>query len=146
MPRFVLLYHQCPPDYPRRSHWDLMLEAKGALRTWALAELPRAWRAAYGKTVTACGECPPLAAGNEVEAQALSDHRPAYLDYQGPVSGERGTVTRIAAGTYDELGHAPDNLEVSLLSAEWNGGVVLTRDSSGSERWRLTCRSEGREA
>jgi hypothetical protein len=33
----------------------------------------------------------------------LGDHRRAYLDYQGPISGNRGEVRRAAAGTYATL-------------------------------------------
>ncbi len=32
------------------------------------------------------------------EAERLEDHRAAYLDYEGAVSGGRGTVSRIATG------------------------------------------------
>ena len=39
-----------------------------------------------------------LAPGNAVEAVRIADHRPAYLEYEGPVSGDRGTVRRVAAG------------------------------------------------
>src|SRR5687768_6367400 len=61
MPRFVLLYHECPPDYVRESHWDFMLEAAGVLRTWAVAKLPRSWRAAWEKTAALHPDCPVLA-------------------------------------------------------------------------------------
>ncbi len=31
----------------------------------------------------------------------LPDHRPLYLDYEGPISGNRGRVRRIKGGTCD---------------------------------------------
>ena len=34
----------------------------------------------------------------------LPDHRPIYLDYEGPVSGNRGEVKRVEAGTCDATG------------------------------------------
>jgi hypothetical protein len=80
MPRFVILEH----DHPE-LHWDLMLEAGAALRTWRLAR-------------------PPQAPGEAIDATALPDHRPHYLDYEGPVSGGRGTVKRWDAGWYEEEG------------------------------------------
>ena len=62
MARFVLLYHDCPNDHPRPSHYDLMLEANGALRTWAIAALPCSWGATAGlpSSVSICGrrQCP----------------------------------------------------------------------------------------
>lgn len=35
-----------------------------------------------------------------VQVQRLPDHRPVYLEYEGPISGNRGRVRRIEAGTY----------------------------------------------
>ncbi|MCS7306194.1 MAG: hypothetical protein NZ602_13945 [Thermoguttaceae bacterium] len=81
--RFVVLEH----DSPRGRHWDLMLEREGRLRTWALAE-------------------PPDTPG-PIPAEALPEHRLAYLDYEGPISGGRGQVRRWDAGTYQPLA-APD--------------------------------------
>lgn len=76
MPRYVILTH----DHPF-LHWDLMLEDAGVLRTWRLLEEP--------------------AAGRTVRAERLADHRLAYLDYEGPVSGGRGNVAQWDHGTYD---------------------------------------------
>jgi DNA polymerase Ligase (LigD) len=79
MPRFVILEH----DYPI-LHWDLMLEVGSELRTWRL-----------GKE--------PVPLGDSIEATPLGDHRVAYLDYEGPVSGGRGTVRRWDRGVYETL-------------------------------------------
>ncbi len=76
MPRFVILEH----DHPA-LHWDLMLEAGDVLRTWRLA-------------------APPMNS-HAIEATALGDHRHMYLDYEGPVSGNRGSVRRWDAGAFD---------------------------------------------
>ena len=56
-------------------HYDLMLEV-GVLRTWS----------------------EPPVAGVELECRLLADHRLPYLDYEGPISGGRGTVTPWTAG------------------------------------------------
>ncbi len=69
MPQFVILTH----DWPF-LHWDLMLEFEGKLLTWRLLDEPR------------------LAASLRIEKS--SDHRLKYLDYTGPVDGDRGTVDR----------------------------------------------------
>jgi hypothetical protein len=37
---------------------------------------------------------------NPTPLERLADHRPAYLDYEGPVSNNRGEVRRIAAGVF----------------------------------------------
>lgn len=93
MPRFVILEH----DHPVR-HWDLMLETGSILRTWRLAEPPRP--------------------GSVITAEATFDHRLHYLDYEGPVSGDRGTVTRWLAGTYEILREAVDRVEISYRTGE----------------------------
>ena len=93
MPRFVLLRHQCPPGYEKPSHWDFMLEADGGLRTWELRELPSAWAALLGET----------SGSFVVKATPLPDHRLAYLDFEGPLSGDRGSVHRCDGGTYELL-------------------------------------------
>jgi len=61
-----------------------MLEVEGVLRTWELRELPRAWAALLGEDF----ENP------SVQAQPLADHRLAYLDFEGPLRGDRGCATR----------------------------------------------------
>ncbi|MFT5422297.1 MAG: hypothetical protein ACI89L_000054 [Phycisphaerales bacterium] len=37
------------------------------------------------------------------QAERIADHRAVYLDYEGPVSGGRGRVTRLASGTAGEF-------------------------------------------
>lgn len=83
--RYVILRHETPPGSPRGSHWDVMLEvdADGPLRTWAIEAMP---------------DSPTAQA-----ALALPDHRREYLTYEGPVAGNRGTVTRWDEGTYERL-------------------------------------------
>src|SRR5947208_1748092 len=108
MPRFVLLYHDCPPGYIRPSHWDLMLECGNALRTWALEELPRAWRAAHARTAAIVLNCASLAAENTVVAVQLGDHRREYLQLEGALSANRGTVVRVGEGDYRSVAESPD--------------------------------------
>ena len=79
--RFVILYHQSPMN----DHWDVMLETDSALMTWSIPPqcLP-------GTSFI----CP---------ATPLPAHRKHYLDYEGEVAGNRGAVSRIAAGTYEQI-------------------------------------------
>ena len=118
MPRFVILRHEVPPGRNRPSHWDLMLEAEGVLQTWALASEP-------GYDVGIWG-------------QALPDHRLAYLDYEGPVSGDRGTVARWDAGSFAWLQREPDVLAFLLDGERLRGHASLQRQSA--TRWRLCIR------
>jgi len=81
MPRFVILYHQSQAG----DHWDVMLEADSALTTWSIPAL-----------------C-PSGASFVCPATALPPHRKHYLDYEGDIAGNRGTVTRVDTGTYEQL-------------------------------------------
>ncbi|MCB9893387.1 MAG: hypothetical protein H6839_02945 [Planctomycetes bacterium] len=77
--RFVILEHTVNGE----AHYDLMLEVEGQekLRTFQLAR----W---------------PLSVGESCLCRRLDDHRRAYLDYQGEVSGGRGVVRRVESGTW----------------------------------------------
>ena len=96
MPRFVVLEHNHPA-----LHWDFMLEAGDVLRTWRLLAPPGPGRS-----------CP---------AELLPDHRTIYLDYEGPVSGNRGSVKRWDAGTFEWEVEAADRLVVRLAGQRING-------------------------
>ncbi|MDR0521468.1 MAG: hypothetical protein LBH00_06405 [Planctomycetaceae bacterium] len=92
MNRFVILRHQTPAG----EHWDVLLETEPALAAWSVP--PQ-------NTGGLAFSCP---------AKKLPDHRKFYLDYEGAVSGDRGTVSRIDSGTYEEA--APHQFRL-------NGGV-----------------------
>src|SRR3954465_11888374 len=127
MPRFVLLYHDCPPSYERPSHWDFMLESGDVLRTWAIERLPRGWQAAHARTIAAHPSCPLLSAESSVAATQLGDHRRDYLEKEGLVSGNRGTVMRVAAGTYRNEHESPGDWRVVLTSDGLSASVLLAR-------------------
>jgi hypothetical protein len=131
MPRFVLLLHECPDDRPRPTHCDLMLEAGDALETWALDELPHDWRDIEGSKI---------AASNSVAAEQLSDHRSAYLDYEGPVSGDRGTVKRLDAGSYEIRQRAPDRIVIDVAGQVIRGEIELRRQADDALQWQLSFR------
>jgi hypothetical protein len=131
--RWVLLWHECPPDYRDGSHWDLMLERAGItserrLATWSLSELPKRWPGAAAD------------APSEVDAIVLADHRAAYLEYEGPISGDRGAVTRVASGEVTWHEATERRVVVDLLNS-LQGEVTLLGDSRDS--WRLKWRESG---
>jgi hypothetical protein len=137
MPRFVLLYHACPAEYERPSHWDLMLEVGDTLHTWALGKLPHQWRLAQVATSAIDPCCPALAAGNVVHAEQLGHHRPVYLEYEGPLSGNRGQVHRIDHGAYEGEPESPRGWQFELIGHAVRGRIVLERDEH--EQWFLHC-------
>lgn len=100
--RFVVLVHRPGPGSERSHelHWDWMFECDGRLRTWAT---------------------PPVKPGVEsepweIDCESLADHRLHYLDHEGDVSGDRGTVQRKIKGTYTLLEADHDLLRAAL---EW---------------------------
>ena len=108
MPRFVILEH----DHPH-IHWDLMLEVGSTLKAWRLAK-------------------PPVNKGESIDAVLLDDHRVIYLDYEGLVSGARGTVTRWDAGNYESLAWEEERaLHVLLKGSRIQGVGVLDRRDTG---------------
>ncbi|MEX2025886.1 MAG: DNA polymerase ligase N-terminal domain-containing protein [Pirellulaceae bacterium] len=117
MPRFVVLDHETPPDYDRPPHFDLMLEAGTELRTFALLRWP--------------------AAGETVLCEQLADHRLAYLDYEGPISGGRGHVTRHDAGEYDIVKETSHSLVLELSGQRLHGTLTLMW-LADSQRWEAT--------
>jgi hypothetical protein len=130
MPRFVLLLHDCPGDFPRPTHCDLMLEAGAVLQTWALAELPNGWQALADDAGRLT-----FSASNSVAVERLGDHRLAYLDYEGPVSGDRGRVRRLDAGKYSEQ----EELHTFMLDGQFiRGEITLRQISSDEALWQLT--------
>jgi hypothetical protein len=67
----------------------------------------------------------------EIEARQLPDHRLAYLDYEGPVSGDRGAVTRWDAGEY-RLEVGDDERWIATLSGRrLKGRMTLARRGEG---------------
>src|SRR5947207_2640870 len=112
MPRFVILLHETPAGYDRGTHFDLMLERDGALRTWAMEKMP--------------------AASDTIAAERLPDHRLAYLDYEGEVKGERGHVSRVDAGTYDAVEETATAIVVRLHGERLRGILTLTQDDQES--------------
>lgn len=73
--RFAIVAH----DHPT-PHLDLLLESGDWAMTWRLPAMS--------------------VPGQSLPAERIQDHRLLYLDYDGPVSGNRGSVTRILSGRY----------------------------------------------
>jgi hypothetical protein len=118
MSRFVFLWHETPATYARSSHWDLMLQVGGRLRCWALSHPP-----------------------DEVVEQSvdqLPDHRLAYLDYEGPISADRGSVSRHDQGAYEPIVEEENSLVVRLTGKRLQGMLTLRREHAADQRWRLS--------
>jgi hypothetical protein len=137
MPRFVVLFHRMPAGArgdrgdllapgdqgARGDHWDLMFESGDALRTWAIEAAPRV--------------------GQSGLALALADHRLEYLEYEGPVSGDRGDVARWDAGRYELIGQTESVWRARLEGTRFTGEARL--DRLDDHRWSVSF-TESRDA
>jgi hypothetical protein len=103
--RYVVLRHEGVPQ----PHFDVMWESRlgSALMTIRCDEWPKR---------------------DTTRLQRLADHRREYLDYEGPVSGGRGHVCRVASGfctfEVDREGSSIVRLDTGLTlripRAEWD--------------------------
>lgn len=109
---FVILEH----DHPF-LHWDFMFEEGDSLRSWRLLNQPMldVW----------------------IEAESLPNHRKFYLDYEGPVSGNRGQVTRWDFGTCRVNELQEEIISLILNGSRLSAKVTLERTSPDSERWKV---------
>jgi hypothetical protein len=122
MPRFILLEHTGAPDDPVGRHYDLLLEAGDACRTWRLAENPSA-------------------GGPAVAAVEITPHRLAWLDHlAGEVSGGRGFARRIDGGTYEPAlepsaeGAPPESIHVRLVGDTSTRSLLLDPEKGASHQ------------
>lgn len=115
MPRFVILRHETPSGHDRGPHYDLMFERGDMLLTWSLPELP-----IPGKTIP---------------ASALADHRLDYLELEGPLSGDRGSVRRVEEGKYDVLEESEKLLRLVLSGKMLRGILELRRPAITDSAW-----------
>ena len=104
--RFVILEH----DHPF-LHWDLLLEEECSARTWRLLRKP--------------------CLGEPIAAEPLPDHRLMYLDYGGVVSGDRGSVKRFLAGTYQPMSDQTGVLAFSLFNNSFAESVLIRTLTDG---------------
>ena len=102
-----------PETSERETHWDLMLEDRDGLATWSLVTDPLA------------GEYP-------IQCIQLPLHRKAYLDYEGPVSGNRGSVRRLDRGRFQWFERSAECVVVALEGKQLSGRFELRRKVAGN--------------
>lgn len=111
-----MLWHSLPADSDRASHYDLMFEADGVLHTWALETEP--------------------VAGTLLSITQLPNHRLAYLEFEGEISGGRGNVVRQDAGTYCLRNKSDERWELIVAGTRLQGRLILQRQEN--QRWTLS--------
>jgi hypothetical protein len=114
-----------------------MFEVGNTLETWALCELPLAWHVIRSATAAFAPGCPAVSTGNIVDAEQLGQHRHAFLEFEGPLSGDRGHVRRIASGTYVTTKKASHEWRFTLDSGCLRGEIALQRRPHDAAKWVL---------
>ncbi len=114
--RYVILHHKLSDG----EHWDLMLEQDGLLATWQLLTAPKS-----GQRIS-------------IPAIRIDNHRLAYLDYEGPISGNRGCVSQYDAGTYAPINATPSMILFQLDGSILHGNYALVRTKDApAEQWQF---------
>jgi hypothetical protein len=111
MPRYVILRHETAAG----EHFDFMLETGSALKTWSLAQSPKP--------------------GANMMAESLADHRLVYLEYEGPISNDRGSVIRWDHGTYEVMRQSESELIVQLKGEKLVGKASLAKNQREKTGW-----------
>ena len=123
MPAFVLLEH----TQPNHTHWDLMFAPAQS------SETPDAKLITFQIPID-----PDLWSEKPLSCEKIADHRPIYLTYEGPLTGNRGHVRRIDHGSYDPIEITDQKWLVSLQGATLTGRILLDRPTSDQNNWTLT--------
>jgi len=106
----VVLDHACGDQ----SHYDWMIEdpaapaGQGRLCTWRVAVAPSDWHA-----------------GGTLELTRLGDHRRAYLQYEGELTGGRGSVRRVDEGEVEVVAWSQRHAVVDVNLKHFTGRVKL---------------------
>lgn len=114
--RFVVLHHRVPKvadEHPstsdtvcRGDHFDWMFEVASGSELWTFST------PVIDLNSTILESTSPRT-DHKIPTTRLPDHRRRYLDYEGPISNNRGNVTQIACGTHQAIQAAwePDSDE-----------------------------------
>lgn len=108
MSRFALLEHTTRDGV----HWDFLFQLADVERlpTWRLTRNPL------------------LASGRPIAAERIADHRALYLDFEGEISGDRGTVRRVDGGGVTVARFDPTAGELHLRGLRLIGRAEWTTD------------------
>ena len=122
----VILRHQLP-DGSVHYDWLLAIDhpATKPLMSWRCVKRPDFVRV-----------------GGVVSVQRMEDHRPIYLEYEGPISGDRGSgsggsVERLAEGWWSPIGEMQCGTGPMPIAVQWLGGMLR-------EHWVIRAHEAGR--
>jgi hypothetical protein len=126
VPRWTLLHHALPDG---SSHLDLLLAPDD--------DVDPAARPDERRLVTfRLGRAPAPDLADPLDVERAPDHRSLYLDYEGKISGGRGTVRRVDGGTWWPERVSPDEVVGLIRLGGGDRRLRIVRVDDGG-RWRL---------
>ncbi len=105
--RFVIQRH-----LNNNEHFDLMIELENSDKLFALKILSLDIDSLLNNTV--------------IKAERLPDHRKEYLEYEGPVSGGRGSVKIFDSGRCRTILYKEDKCEFELSGKNLAGKIIAS--------------------
>lgn len=129
--RFAVLHHSLPECHIRPSHWDLLLQFSN-----------------YHFVEERCLDCfelnLPPDQWSSLAVTRLPSHRALYLNYSGPISGNRGSVELVLTGEMKWHVREEHNFEFELIADpssqpnQWNvSGQRFQLSRQGEDHWFL---------
>jgi hypothetical protein len=112
---FVLHFHETT-----ENHYDLMIEQGQELLSWRINDIEH------------------LGDNRGVPCVRITNHRKEYLSYEGPVSGNRGTVRLYDSGLYTVLRWELNIIMLEMKGERISGILTITDPDSASGSCRLT--------
>ncbi|MDY6970017.1 MAG: DNA polymerase ligase N-terminal domain-containing protein [Spirochaetota bacterium] len=104
--KFVIHHHTNGTD-----HYDIMIEYSNILLTW---QVP------FDKIKL-------LLNGIRIEAIRIQDHRKKYLNYEGPISCNRGRIEIFDYGNYKASVIDEDNIKAQLYGKVFKGLINIKK-------------------
>ncbi|MCU0848145.1 MAG: hypothetical protein MUD12_09685 [Spirochaetes bacterium] len=102
--RYAIHLHITDP-----AHYDFMFEKDGVLVTWRVS-MDGLAKMLEGQTVT---------------AERIKDHGIKYLEYEGPISCDRGRIELYDSGEY-ECNPASNPIKLRLTGTRLNGTITIS--------------------
>jgi len=115
--KFVI-HHHITVD----NHYDLMVERGNTLITWQIPE----------------NIFNQFKSGSEIEAEKIQDHRKKYLEYQGPVSCDRGRVQIFDSGEYSDIIWNNEEIKINILGNRIQGLLSIIKNQGPMYTIKLT--------
>lgn len=77
------------------------------------------------------------------DVEPIAHHRRAFLTYEGPLSGRRGSVVRVDEGEFAVRAWGVEGIEIELTMWRFGGPCLVRIDPTGGPLWRARVVEDG---